>query len=86
MEFHPHHVDDFLVHFNGIKDLIRDFPGVLHLELHRDASHPNVFYTYSKWEGEAQLEAYRNSDLFKVTWAEVKNWFGARPSAFSLLG
>lgn len=85
MEFQPAHVDDFLVHFNGIKYLIRNFPGVQHLELHRDASRPHVFYTYSKWAGESDLEAYRNSELFKVTWAQVKVWFAAKPRAFSLL-
>jgi len=85
MGFQSAHVEDFLVHFNGIKHLIRNFPGVLHLELHRDATHANVFYTYSKWKGEAELEAYRDSELFRTAWAQVKEWFGARPRAFSLL-
>lgn len=85
MEFQAGHVDDFLIHFNGIKSLIRNFPGVLHLELHRDASQSNVFYTYSTWKGETDLEAYRKSELFKVTWAQVKLWFGAKPRAYSLL-
>ena len=85
MEFQSAHVNDFLVHFNSIKKLIRNFPGVLHLELHRDAGQPNVFYTYSKWTGESDLEIYRNSELFKVTWAQVKKWFAGKPRAFSLL-
>jgi quinol monooxygenase YgiN len=85
MEFQPAHVDDFLAHFNTIKSLIRNFPGVQHLELHRDANRSNVFYTYSKWNGESDLEAYRDSELFKVTWAQVKLWFGEEPQAFSLL-
>ena len=84
MEFQMDHVDDFLVHFNSIKSLIRNFPGVLHLELHRDTSQSNVFYTYSKWNDESDLEVYRDSELFKVTWAQVKLWFGAKPRAFSL--
>jgi len=85
MEFQLAHVDDFLVHFDGIKNLIRNFPGVMHLELHRDATHSQVFYTYSKWKSEDDLEAYRDSELFKVAWAQVKVWFGAKPLAFSLL-
>ena len=85
MEFQPAHVDDFLVHFNTIKNLIRNFPGVQQLELHRDANQSNVFYTYSKWNGEIDLEAYRDSELFKDTWTQVKSWFKANPQAFSLL-
>ena len=84
MEFQPGHVDDFLAHFNSIKNLIRNFPGVLQLELHRDATQANVFYTYSKWNAESDLEAYRKSELFEVTWAQAKLWFGAKPRAFSL--
>ena len=84
MEFRQVHVDEFLVHFNSIKNLIRNFPGVLHLELHRDTKQPNVFYTYSKWNAESDLEVYRKSELFNVTWAQVKLWFGAPPQAFSL--
>ena len=84
MEFHPQHVDDFLAQFDRVKHSIRSFPGVRHLELHRDASQPNVFYTYSKWDGEDELETYRQSDLFKSAWSQAKCWFQAKPQAYSL--
>ena len=85
MEFQLAHVDDFLTHFNSVKNSIRNFPGVQQLELHRDASQFNVFYTCSKWNGESDLDAYRDSELFKGTWAKVKMWFEGGPQAFSLL-
>jgi autoinducer 2-degrading protein len=85
MEFQPAHVDDFLAHFSTIKPLIRSFPGVQHVELHRDASQSNVFYTFSKWDGEGDLETYRQSDLFKGAWSQAKKWFAGKPRAFSLL-
>jgi len=84
MEFRPEHVDDFLAHFDTVKNLIRAFPGVRQLELHRDAGQPNVFYTYSKWDGEEDLETYRQSELFKSAWSQVKLWFGGKAQAFSL--
>jgi len=85
MEFQAVHVDDFLAQFDTVKNLIRAYPGVQHLELHRDVAQPNVFYTYSKWDDEAALETYRRSELFKGAWSEVKPWFDAKPQAFSLL-
>ena len=85
MEFQPAHVDDFLAHFSTIKPLIRSFPGVQHVELHRDANHSNVFYTYSNWDGESALETYRQSDLFKGAWSQARKWFAANPQAYSLL-
>lgn len=84
MEFQPEHADDFLAHFKSIAHLIRAFPGVAHLELHRDADKPNVFYTYSQWAGTDDLEVYRQSELFKTTWAKAKTWFAGKPQAFSL--
>ena len=84
MEFQPARVGDFLAHFDTIKNLIRCYPGVQDLELHRDVSQSNVFYTYSTWDGEAELAAYRESDLFKSTWFVVRPWFGEKPQAFSL--
>ena len=84
MEFHPENADEFLAHFKSIAHLIRGFPGVQHLELHRDAGQSNVFYTFSKWDGENELEVYRQSELFKTSWARAKTWFSAKPQAFSL--
>ena len=84
MEFQPAHADDFLDHFRGVAPRIRAFPGVLHLELHRDAAQPNVFYTYSIWDGENELENYRESELFKRAWSQAKAWFSEKPQAFSM--
>ena len=85
MEFQPVHVNDFLAQFDTIKNRIRAYPGVQQLELHRDTTQSNVFYTYSKWDDEAALEVYRQSEQFKGAWSEVKVWFKGKPQAFSLL-
>ena len=85
MEFDPEKVEDFLALFNRNKQLIRHFPGVQHLELHRDATQTNVFYTYSIWNDEDALEAYRHSDLFKEVWKGTKALFSGKPLAYSLI-
>ena len=84
MEFQSDKVEEFLAIFNESKHLIRHFPGVHHLELHRDAKIPHVFYTYSIWEGEDALETYRHSELFQSVWAKTKACFGGKPLAYSL--
>jgi quinol monooxygenase YgiN len=85
MEFAPEKVETFLEVFNATKTQIRHFPGVLHLELHRDADLPNVFFTYSHWENAEFLEAYRVSELFATVWSQTKVLFSGRPQAFSLI-
>lgn len=83
MGFDPDKVDDFLRIFESSCQKIRSFPGCLRLELLRDAHESNVFMTYSWWEGEEALESYRDSELFKTTWAQTKVLFNAKPMAFS---
>ena len=84
MEFKPEHVQDFLHQVERVRPRIRAYPGGQALELHRDTRLANVFYTYSLWDNEEALETYRQSELFRSAWGEVKPWFAARPQAFSL--
>lgn len=84
MEFQPEKLADFLAIFEKSKQRIRNFSGCQYLALHTDAQNPNVRYTYSKWESEAALDVYRNSELFATTWANTKVLFAAKPQAFSL--
>ena len=85
MDFDPQKVEDFLALFETVKGKIATFPGCNHLELCKDASSDHVYYTFSKWDSEDDLEAYRHSDLFIDTWAKTKVLFGGKPLAYSLI-
>jgi (4S)-4-hydroxy-5-phosphonooxypentane-2,3-dione isomerase len=84
MTFHPHLVNDFLAVFDASKSDISNQRGCLGLSLFVDAQSDNVLYTISHWASEADLEAYRNSDLFQTTWTKTKAFFQDKPLAFSL--
>ena len=84
LSFHPEKVDEFLSNFNQQKTYIRKSSGCRLLELYRDKTNPNVFFTYSYWEKEQDLEAYRHSDLFKGIWAKLKVLFNDKPLAWSV--
>lgn len=83
MAFQPENVENFLTFFETLASHIRNQPGCEHLELWRDARFPNILSTYSVWEDEAALDAYRNSEFFRQTWSQTKRWFAAPPQAFS---
>lgn len=83
MTFHPDALDDFLVLFDASAPQIRAFPGCLHLELWQDAAFPNILTTYSLWDGPDALEAYRQSEFFRSTWARTRPLFAAPPRARS---
>ena len=75
---------DFEALFNLNKAKIRNFPGVEKLELLRDKTNPSIFFTYSIWSDEAQLEQYRNSELFKTVWSKTKLLFDSKPEAWTV--
>ncbi|WP_418604379.1 putative quinol monooxygenase [Hwangdonia sp.] len=84
MSFNENAIDEFLKNFNANKHKIRTFKGCQFLELYRDKSDTNVFFTYSYWSSENDLEAYRQSDLFKTVWSKTKPLFNAKPEAWSV--
>jgi autoinducer 2-degrading protein len=84
MSFSEEHIADFLDNFENNKHNIRNFKGCKLLELYRDKKDPNIFFTYSYWETEYDLEQYRQSDLFKSIWSKTKVFFNKKPEAWSI--
>ncbi len=84
MEFEVNNVSTFLHNFETVKTSIRQFSGCMHLELLKDKNDPTIFFTYSHWEHEDDLENYRNSDLFKSVWATTKPLFRSKAQAWSV--
>ena len=83
MTFKAEEVENFLANFEKHKSQIRAFEGCEKLLLLQDKKNPNVYFTYSWWKDESNLEAYRYSDLFQGVWAYTKSLFSAKPEAWS---
>jgi len=84
MEFKPEEITLFQSNFETVKEKIRSFPGCTFLELYQDKKDSTIFFTYSKWENESDLENYRTSDLFKNVWATTKPMFRSKAQAWSV--
>ncbi|WP_435415927.1 putative quinol monooxygenase [Polaribacter aestuariivivens] len=84
MSFHSKNIERFTTIFEEKKKFIRNSAGCKLLELYQDKTNPEIFFTYSYWENEKDLENYRNSDLFKNVWKETKALFNAKPEAWSV--
>ena len=84
MGFKPEGVAQFQQNFSTKKNAIRASKGCSLLELYRDKNNPTIFFTYSYWETEQDLENYRNSTLFKEVWAQTKALFNMKPEAWSV--
>ena len=84
MSFKEDKIDDFINNFNNNKDKIRNTQGCKLLELYRDKTNPTIFFTYSYWDTQLDLENYRNSQLFKNVWNITKLLFKDKPEAWSV--
>lgn len=83
MTFDPDKLDAFLLLFETTKDKILASKGCQHLELLQSEDQPNVCMTWSFWDSIEDLNEYRNSALFAVTWKTTKQWFTEKPQAIS---
>lgn len=84
MSFHQEHISTFLTMFKEKQTFIRASNGCNLLELYQDKNNPDIFFTYSYWEKEEDLENYRDSALFKDVWAKTKILFNGKPEAWSV--
>jgi heme-degrading monooxygenase HmoA len=68
----------------GEKEGIVAFEGCSFLEILQDVNNKNLFFSHSHWQSENALNKYRDSDFFRGNWVQVKQWFIAKPEAWSL--
>ena len=83
MEFKKEEIGSFKRLFSNNKEKIRAQPGCLGLKLLEEQSGSGTFFTYSLWESEDHLNAYRHSDLFKEVWKNTKALFADKAMAWS---
>lgn len=76
-------IDKFKSYFDTVCDIIRHQPGCHKLQVWQDIHNPQIFFTYSIWDAEKDLDTYRYSDFFAVFWKTVKPWFAAKAEVWS---
>ena len=84
MKFKAEHCDEFVALFNKYHSQIAQFKNCISVELLRDLNDKQLFFTYSKWESEADLNNYRDSELFKSVWPQTKVLFEQKAEAWSI--
>ena len=84
MSFHEENIPKFLENFNLMQHKIRNAKGNRYLLLYQDQNDKSIFFTYSHWESEQDLNNYRDSELFFGVWSFTKKLFNEKPEAWSL--
>ena len=83
LSFQPNRITDFKSFFDKIKLRVNDFEGCKGMQLLQDCKNPSVFFTYSLWESEEDLDRYRSSETFGEVWSQIKPWFKDSPEAWT---
>ena len=84
MTFRKDEVGSFESLFNIVRPKIEEQQGCNGVQLLRDLADRRIYFTYSTWDSDADLQAYRNSELFADTWAKTKALFDGKPEAWSV--
>ena len=84
LHFQPEKIEEFITFFETIKWKVATQPHCHGMKLLRDVKHPNIVFTYSLWEDEKALNAYRDSELFGMVWPKIKPWFQEKAEAWSV--
>ena len=84
LEFQDSAIETFKHRFVESKPKILARDGCHHVELLQDINKPNHFFTYSHWDSEEALNAYRKSEFFGEIWPKTKALLCSSPKAWSL--
>jgi len=84
MKFQDEYISEFKKFSKEIESVIKSQEGCLSLEILQDIADNSFFFTYSKWKSEDALNNYRKSDFFRNIWPKTKEWFAAKPEAWSV--
>lgn len=83
LSFHTEHISSFKTIFEESKQKILARKGCHRVEMLQDVTKKNIFFTYSWWDSEEDLNAYRQSILFEGVWNKTKILFNDKPEAWS---
>ena len=84
LTFQEEKTADFIQIFEESKEKIRAMQGCQHVEMLRSIAPTNVFFTFSIWDSEEDLNNYRHSELFTATWAKTKALFSEKAEAWTV--
>ena len=79
----PSKKEEFISIFKNNNHHIKACEGCIGVELLQDEKYNNIFFTYSHWEKEENLNSYRKSEIFGVIWKATKATFCALPEAWT---
>lgn len=83
LSLHAENGPAFESFFAETKPFITSMPGCKSVRLLK-GDDAGLYFTYSEWEHQEALDAYRNHPEFLVIWRKTKSWFQIPAEAWSV--
>lgn len=83
LKINPENLDRARQLLAAVAPKVRGMQGCSHLHILTDIRQSNHITTYSYWDKEEDLNAYRHSEVFKSFWGEIKPLFALPARAWS---
>jgi (4S)-4-hydroxy-5-phosphonooxypentane-2,3-dione isomerase len=82
LSFNDRYCSEFEAGFPDIQKIVVSNEGCNSVDLLK-SNEPGVYFTYSIWNNETDLDTYRNSETFKKIWEMFKLNFNDKPEAWT---
>ena len=76
--------DEFIKYINSIHDEIFQFTGCHNMEVLNDKDDPKVFFIYTIWKNETELNKFRNSSFNRNFWNTLQDLCESRPEVWTV--
>lgn len=83
LQIQPEKMPEAQVLLEEVAPKVRAMPGCNYLEILADVHKHGHVTTYSYWDSEADLNTYRDSEVFISFWKSVKTMFAEKARAWS---
>lgn len=77
-------VKDFVRYFEKYNEEIKIFDGCEHHDFLEDKNDASVFFTYTTWKSERQIERYRRSETHRLHKQKLQEFYEKDDSAWTV--
>lgn len=78
------YIDSFRKRVPVISNEVRRVSGCMHNDIFRDRNNDNIFYSYTIWSSEEDIERYLKSMYYKEIWGDIWDYFKKEPMAWKI--
>ncbi|NOZ46012.1 MAG: antibiotic biosynthesis monooxygenase [Chlorobi bacterium] len=77
-------VADFIKYFEIFNEKIKKFDGCEHHDFLEDKNAQNIFFTYTTWKTERQIERYRRSETHRLHKEKMQEFYNKEDTAWTV--